>query len=213
MPDATSSARQGRSAERTRLVALDGGREWSRRRDNLPAAISSFVGREAEVTEVVRLLSGNRLLTLTGPGGVGKTRLALAAAAELVEVFDEGPWVVDLSALSDPALVTQAIATSLGVREQPGVPLVTALAEWLRTRTVLVVLDNCEHVLDLCAGLAEVLLPASAGLHILATSREALGITGEVAWPVPRSGYPTRASLTSISSAASSRSGCSWSAR
>ena len=138
----------------------------------------------------MRLLSANRLLTLTGTGGAGKTRLALAAAAELVGAFDDGPWIVDLSPLIHPSLVPQALAATLDVREQPGRPPSVTVSRVIGDRSVLVVLDNCEHVLDACTGLAEALLQACAELRILATSREAMGITGEVAWPVPPLSLP-----------------------
>ena len=172
-------------------MALPGGRE-GRRRHNVPAEISSFIGRETELAEVMRLLSGNRLLTLTGPGGVGKTRLALAAAAELIGAFDDGPWVVDLAPLRHPSLVPQALAATLDVREQPGRSVPATVSRVIGNRSVLVVLDNCEHVLDACTGLAEALLHACPELRVLASSREALGITGEVAWPVPPLSLPER---------------------
>jgi predicted ATPase/DNA-binding CsgD family transcriptional regulator len=157
---------------------------------NLPSELSSFVGREKELTEVKRLLENNRLLTLTGPGGCGKTRLALAAASELVERFEDGVWMVELASLAEPSLVPQAVAFSLGVRERPGSSLTEALSDYLRTRKVLLILDNCEHLIDACAELAEAWLHSCPDLRVLATSREALGITGEIAWPVPSLSLP-----------------------
>ena len=121
----------------------------------MPAEISSFIGRETELAEVMRLLGGSRLLTLTGPGGAGKTRLALAAATELIGAFDDGPWVVDLAPLIDPSLVPQAVAATLDVREQPGRPLSATVSRVIGDRSVLLVIDNCEHVLDGCIDLAE----------------------------------------------------------
>jgi predicted ATPase/DNA-binding CsgD family transcriptional regulator len=151
---------------------------------NLPSELSSFVGREKELAEVERLLEQDRLLTLTGSGGCGKTRLALAAAREVVYRFDDGVWLVELAPLADPSLVPQAVASTLGVREQPGRPLLETLSGYLSSKKVLLVLDNCEHLIEACAELAESLLRSCPELRVLATSREALGITGEVAWPL-----------------------------
>jgi non-specific serine/threonine protein kinase len=157
---------------------------------NLPSELSSFVGREKELTEVKRLLENNRLLTLTGPGGCGKTRLALAAASELVERFEDGVWMVELASLAEPSLMPQAVASTLGVRERSGSSLIEALSGYLRTRNLLLILDNCEHLIDACAELAEAWLHSCPDLRVLATSREALGITGEIAWPVPSLSLP-----------------------
>jgi Cdc6-like AAA superfamily ATPase len=123
--------------------------------NNLPMRLSSFVGREEELTELRRLLEGNRMLTLTGAGGCGKTRLALAIAEELVEAFENGVWLVDLAPLADPSLVPQALASAMGVREQPGRPLSETLSDHLASQKVLLVLDNCEHLVEACAELAE----------------------------------------------------------
>ena len=158
---------------------------------NLPSELSSFVGREKELAEVKRLLENNRLLTLTGSGGCGKTRLALVVASEMVDGFDEGVWMVDLAPLADPALVPRAVASTLGVREQPDRTLTEILSEYLGSRKVLLVFDNCEHLIEACAKLAEALLRSCPELRILATSREALGITGEVTWFVPSLSLPT----------------------
>src|ERR671917_800467 len=157
---------------------------------NLPLELSSFVGREKELAEVKRLLENNRLLSLTGSGGCGKTRLALAAASELVEGFEDGVWLVELAPLADPSLVAQAVASTLGVREQPGRSLTEMLSDYLGSKKLLLVLDNCEHLIEACAELAEALLRSCPELCVLATSREALGITGEVAWPVPSLSLP-----------------------
>jgi predicted ATPase/DNA-binding SARP family transcriptional activator len=152
---------------------------------NLPVQLTSFVGREAELTEVVHLLQTTRLLTLTGPGGTGKTRLALEAATKVVDIYPQGVWLVELAPLADPTLVTQTIATTLGVREQPGRPLLDALLDFLRAKTVLLLLDNCEHLIETCAQLAENLLHVAPALTVVASSREPFVIAGETAYRVP----------------------------
>ncbi len=158
---------------------------------NMPLELSSFVGRQREIAEVEeRLLADNRLLTLTGPGGCGKTRLALKVASEVAERFEDGAWLVELASLSDPDLVAQAVASALKVREQPGRPLAETLVDALRPRQMLLVLDNCEHLIDACARFAEAMLSSCPGLRILATSREILGIAGETNWAVPSLSVP-----------------------
>jgi predicted ATPase/DNA-binding CsgD family transcriptional regulator len=158
---------------------------------NLPQLLSSFVGREPEAAEVRRMLAGTRLLTLTGAGGVGKTRLALHVARELLEDYPDGVWLVELSTLADPALVPQAVAAALGVNEQAGRPSTETLADALNHRTLLLVLDNCEHLVVTCAQLAESLLRACPTVQVLATSREPLGIAGETSWRVPSLALPS----------------------
>jgi len=162
--------------------------------------LSTFVGREKELAEVKQLLGANRLLTLTGAGGCGKTRLALAAASELLEKFEDGVWLVELAPLADPALVPQVAASTLGVREQPGRSLTETLSRYLGSKNVLLVLDNCEHLIEACAELAEALLRSCPDLRLLSTSREALGITGEVAWIVPSLSLPDLRRLPDIES-------------
>ncbi|HEU5098754.1 MAG TPA: BTAD domain-containing putative transcriptional regulator [Roseiflexaceae bacterium] len=157
---------------------------------NLPIALTSFIGRTREIAEITRLLTRTRLLTLTGAGGCGKTRLALAAANELVANYPDGVWLVDLAPLADPALVPQVVAAILGVREESQRSLTATLVDALRPRTLLLLLDNCEHLLDTCAHLAEKLLSAGSRLRILATSREPLGVAGETSWSVPSLSLP-----------------------
>jgi predicted ATPase/serine/threonine protein kinase/DNA-binding NarL/FixJ family response regulator len=146
---------------------------------NLPLELTSFVGRRTELAEVKNLLSVSRLVTLTGIGGVGKTRLALRVASNVQRDFADGVWLVELGELHDESLVVGAVAAELGVRDQSSRPLSEILVEFLATRTLLLVLDNCEQVIDAVAGLAEVLLRACPQLRILTTSREPLGIGGE----------------------------------
>jgi predicted ATPase/DNA-binding CsgD family transcriptional regulator len=167
---------------------------------NLPVELSSFVGREKELAEAKRLLGNCRLLTLTGSGGCGKTRLALAAARKLVGGFEGGVWMVELAPLADPSLLPQAAASVLGVREQPGRSTTETLADYLGSKRVLLILDNCEHLIEGCAALAEVLLHSCPGLRVLTTSREVLGITGEVAWPVPPLSLPDIRRLADVQS-------------
>ncbi|MGH2541466.1 MAG: AAA family ATPase, partial [Ardenticatenaceae bacterium] len=152
---------------------------------NLPLQLSSFVGREQAVAEVKRLLGEGRLLTLTGPGGCGKTRLALAAASELLTAFADGVWLVELAQLSDPALVPRALLSALGLGERAGRTHLEILTDHLRARELLLLLDNCEHLIAAAARLAEALLHHCPRLRILATSREALNLSGEIVWSVP----------------------------
>jgi predicted ATPase/class 3 adenylate cyclase len=152
---------------------------------NLPAQLTRFIGREREMDRVKRLLVDTRLLTLTGAGGVGKTRLALQVAADVLEEYPEGVWLVELAALPDPALVPQDVAAAVRVREEPNRSLVDTLSNALRRRRMLLVLDNCEHLLEACAPLALTLLRQCPDLQVLATSREPLGISGETIWRVP----------------------------
>lgn len=163
--------------------------------NNLPVQLSSFVGREHELAEVKPLLTANHLLTLAGAGGTGKTRLALQVAADVLPDYPDGIWFVDLAPVSDPRLVPQTLAAVLSVREQPGHPLLEPLIDHLRARETLLILDNCEHLVEACAQLGNSLLRACPKLHILASSREALGIAGEATYRVPSLGVPESADL------------------
>ncbi len=155
------------------------------RKHNLPSARTSFVGREREVVEVRRTLAMTALLTLTGAGGSGKTRLALETARDLVGVYPDGVWFVGLAPLTDSELVAQAVAGVVGVREQHDRPLLDTLAGALQYKKMLLVLDNCEHLVDGAARLVDELLDHCPGVRILATSREPLNVAGEVNRPVP----------------------------
>jgi predicted ATPase/class 3 adenylate cyclase len=158
--------------------------------NNLPATTSTFIGREDDLTQIDALIGRRRLVTLTGPGGVGKTRLALEATGSLVADFDDGVWLVELAPIGDGALVPQALATALGLRERSGVDLVEVLVDWASRHRAVVVLDNCEHLLDAAARLAELLLTAGPSIQVVATSREPLGVPGEAVWRVPPMDLP-----------------------
>jgi predicted ATPase len=152
---------------------------------NLRPAVTSFVGRESEVAEVQAAVKAHRLVTLTGVGGVGKTRLALEVAALLADEFPDGVWFFDLAAVADPAAVPDAVAAVLGIIQQPGKTVSDSVAGALEGRVRLLVFDNCEHVVDSVADLVEAILAASATVTILATSREGLGVSEEQLWRVP----------------------------
>lgn len=158
--------------------------------NNLPTPISSFIGRGREIVEVKELLFSHRLVTLTGPGGSGKTRLALKAAERLSGEFQDGIWFIEFSSVVDPIVVPQTIATACGIREQAGKTILDLLLDFLSSRQSLLILDNCEHLISACAQFSESSLRKSPGLKILVTSREVLGITGEAAWMVPALSLP-----------------------
>lgn len=164
---------------------------------NLPIPLSSFIGRVKELAELKELLTTNRLLTLTGAGGSGKTRLAIQVAAELVDRFREGVWWVDLSAHTDEMLVPPTVAQVLGVRQTSNQPVTELLKDFLHEKHLLLVLDNCEHLVAACAQLADDLLTHCPNLKILATSREAFGIAGELVYQVPTLSLPTGLRLAS----------------
>jgi predicted ATPase len=173
---------------------------------NLPIQLTSFIGRERDIAEVKRLLATSRLLTMTGAGGTGKTRLALQVAAGLLDAsaFPDGVWLIELAPLAEPVLVPQSVATVLGLRETPGRPITAVLVDDLGPKRALLVLDNCEHLIAACAELAELLLRTCPRLTILATSREALGIAGESAYQVPSLSLPQPNQLNSLDAVAQS---------
>jgi predicted ATPase/class 3 adenylate cyclase/DNA-binding CsgD family transcriptional regulator len=152
---------------------------------HLPVQLTSFVGRDAQIHEVRKLLAQSRVVTLTGAGGVGKTRLAIDVAAQLAGEFGDGVWYVDLAPITDPELVSVTVARALGLPDQPGRSTMDTVLRFVRDRQLLVVLDNCEHLLDASAELVVALLSGAARLTLLATSREAIGVAGEVSWRVP----------------------------
>ena len=159
-------------------------------RHNLPVQMTSFIGREEGIADVKQAVSEHRLVTLTGSGGAGKTRLSLQVAADLLDQFPEGIWFVELAPITDPDLIPQTILFAAGIPVQPGRSAIDSLVDSLKDKTTLLVLDNCEHLIEACAKLAETLLNAAANLKILASSREALGVRGEQAWHVPSLSIP-----------------------
>jgi predicted ATPase/class 3 adenylate cyclase/DNA-binding CsgD family transcriptional regulator len=160
---------------------------------HLPVELTSFVGREAELAQIHEILSGNRLVTLTGAGGAGKTRLAIQIAGQLSSEFGDGVWYVDLAPITDPELVPVTVARALGLPDQPGRSTMDTLTRFLADRQMLVVLDNCEHLLDASAALVNALLATAARLTLLTTSREPIGVPGEVSWRVPSLSLRTEA--------------------
>jgi len=152
---------------------------------NLPQQFTSFVGRGAQLAEVGKLLAGNRLVTLTGAGGVGKTRMAVEVANQLAAEYADGVWYVDLAPITDPDVVPVAAVRALGLPDQAGRSTMDTLLRFVRDRQMLVVLDNCEHLLDASADLVVAVLGSAAGLTVLATSREPIGVGGEAMWRVP----------------------------
>lgn len=157
---------------------------------NLPRQLTSFVGREREIAEVRRILGSAPLLTLTGTGGVGKTRLGHEVAASLLDAYEDGVWLVELASVTDPTQVPRAVADIFGVREGSQQPPAAALVEALRAKRLLLVLDNCELLAAACADLAEAILRSCPGVRILATSRQPLGTVGETTFRVPSLGLP-----------------------
>ncbi len=158
--------------------------------NNLPVQLTSFIGRERELAEARRRLESARLLTLIGPGGTGKTRLSLQLGADLLPAFPDGVWLAELASLTDPALVLQSVAGVFRLHEQLGMPLNELLIDYLREKSLLLILDNCEHLIDACADVADQVLRACGSLKIIISSREALGITGETVYRVPPLSLP-----------------------
>ena len=173
-------------------------------RGQLPVRLTPLVGRETELEDIVQALHRNRLITLTGPGGTGKTRLALAAARAAEASFPDGACWVALAQIDDPAIIGQAVATQLGVPDTPGQDPIEAIAKHVADHPVLVVLDNCEHLAEAAAHLAEYLLAACPALVVLATSREALGVEGELSWQVPPLSLPKGGPAPTVSALATS---------
>lgn len=165
---------------------------------NLPAQMTSFIGRETEMAEIQQALRTYRLVTLTGSGGAGKSRLSLQVGTECLLQFAEGVWLAELAPVTDPALVPQTLLSIFHLREDPHRSAVEILIEHLRSRTLLLILDNCEHLIEACAQISEALLHACPNLRILATSREALGIDGEAAYRVPSLHAPNPAQLPTL---------------
>lgn len=157
----------------------------SEKKHNLPIQLTSFVGREKELADIKRLLNNTHILTLIGPGGTGKTRLSIQAANDVLEQYPDGVWFVDFAPILDPELVPRTTAMTVGLREEPRHrPLIDMLCDYLRKKKMLIILDNCEHLVDACARLADRILHAAPDVLILASSREALGIPGEVTYNV-----------------------------
>src|SRR5574341_709255 len=166
--------------------------------NNLPVQLTSFIGRENEITEVKQELETHRLVTLTGSGGTGKTRLSLQVAADLLDHFDHGVWFVELAPLADPDLIPQTILSAMGIQEQPGKHPLEILKEYLHEKKTLIVLDNCEHLIEAGAKVTNILLNSAPNLKVLASSREALGVKGEASYPVPSLSLPNLKHLPAI---------------
>ena len=167
-------------------------------RHNLPVQRTSFIGREKEMEEIQQSITARRLVTLTGIGGTGKTRLALQIAANLLDQFPQGVWFIDLAPLTDSELISETILSSFGIPQQPGLTGWQQLKDYLKSKRLLLILDNCEHLIQACAEIANVLLANSTELTILATSREALGVPGELIWHVPSLSLPDAEQIGSI---------------
>src|SRR6266404_5757785 len=164
----------------------------SKPKHNLPYQLTSFVGREQEIAQLEELVITNRLVTLTGAGGAGKTRLAIEVASQLIDAFPDGVWLVELGALSDPQLVPQAVAQALEVKEQPSRPLIETLGDYLASKKLLLVLDNVEHLLEGCVQFVDLIVSRCSDVAILVTSRERLAMAGELTYRVPSLTVPGR---------------------
>jgi predicted ATPase len=160
--------------------------------NNLPEQVTSFIGRERETADLENLIGRSRLVTVVGTGGLGKTRLSVQVAANVIDDFPDGVWLIELAPISEPRLVPQAVASVLGVTETAGAPVVDALLAHVRDRRYLIVLDNCEHLIEACATLARQMLQAGSETRLLATSREALRLSGETVYQLPALALPGR---------------------
>ncbi|MBK6851725.1 MAG: adenylate/guanylate cyclase domain-containing protein [Burkholderiales bacterium] len=174
--------------------------------NNLSQQLNSFIGRERELVDLQALLAQQRLVTLIGLGGIGKTRLSMQLAAQVLDDYPDGVWFVELAPLADPQLVPQAVASVLGVKEDAGRPITEALTRFVQDRRLLITFDNCEHVVQACADLANQLLRASPSVKLLASSREALQIAGEVTYAVPPLGVPNHRHVPTVADVAAQES-------
>jgi predicted ATPase/class 3 adenylate cyclase len=164
--------------------------------DNLPAQLTSFIGRERELAEAKSRLAGARLLTMIGPGGTGKTRLSIQLGSQLLSNFNDGVWLVEFAPISDPSLIMQTIASTFYIGEVPGTPLKVLVHDYLREKHLLLILDNCEHLVEKSAEVADELLRVAPNIKIIASSREALGINGETVYRVPSLSLPEQVEVT-----------------
>jgi predicted ATPase len=153
-------------------------------RQNLPLQLTTFVGRGNQLAEIQRLLATKRLVTLTAVGGAGKTRLALEVAGRALDAYPDGTWFIDLSPVKDGHLISRVFGSTLGVHEKPRQPMAETLIQHIGRRHLLLVVDNCEHVIEDCAGLVDSILRSCPGVALLATSREPLRVSGETVWRV-----------------------------
>jgi len=169
-------------------------------KSNLPSPLTTFIGREKEQSDVMRLLAKHRLVTFTGSGGVGKSRLSLGVGEQILEDYDDGVWFVELAFLSDPALLPQTATAVLGIPTQSDIPYTDLLINFLRSKSILLILDNCEHLLDGCAHFVDILLKSCPDLKILATSREPISVLGEALYRVPSLRLPDPQQLHTLNS-------------
>jgi len=168
--------------------------------NNIPTQLTSFVGREKELGDVKRLLKDTHMLTLIGPGGTGKTRLSIQAAKDVLSQYPDGVWLVDLAPILDPLQVPRTTAITIGLRNEPKRPVIDMLCDYLAKKRMLLILDNCEHLVDACAQMADQILHTASKVQILASSRESLGLAGEVTYRVPSLGLPDIKDLPSVES-------------
>ena len=166
--------------------------------NNLPAPLTTFIGRESEQTDVINLIAKHRLVTLTGSGGVGKTRLSIKVGEQVLGNYADGVWLVELAPILDPLLVQRTIAVAIGLRDEPQRPLIDMLCDYLREKNLLIILDNCEHLVNICALVTNTLLKSCPRLKILVTSREPLQVTGEALYRVPSLKLPALGTLPDV---------------